>query len=150
MAPFCQISHPCPKLLCRLSACQYDQLRRELADKKVIIPGLVIKNGSCAAEVYGSPVTHRYDSALEVRRAAQGWKRSWPQSDTRSNRPLLADKGVIESLSAALSKHSPTLEQCIKGCYTLTSKETSPSHSLAALDDSASKEMIRSLYVYLR
>ena len=59
-------------LLCRLLTCQYDQLRRESTDKRVIIPGLVIKNGSCAAELYEGLATHRYNPALEFRRAAQG------------------------------------------------------------------------------
>jgi len=58
-------------LLYLLSACQYEELRRGSTDQRVIIPGLVIKNGSCAADVYESPVTHRYDPALEVQRATQ-------------------------------------------------------------------------------
>lgn len=71
-ASFSQLSHLCHKLLCRLLTCQYDQLRRESTDKRVIIPGLVIKNGSCAAELYEGLATHRYNPALEFRRAAQG------------------------------------------------------------------------------
>lgn len=71
-ASFSQLSHLCHKLLCRLLTCQYDQLRRESTDKRVIIPGLVIKNGSCAAELYEGLATHRYNPALDFRRAAQG------------------------------------------------------------------------------
>lgn len=89
---------PCHVLLYLLSACQQEELRRESTDKRVIIPGLAIKNGSCAAELYEGLATHRYNPALEFRRAAQGRKRSWPQRDAHSNRPLLAYKGVIKSL----------------------------------------------------